>query len=254
MSDIKCVVCGEPWDAYGVQHGDMLPWEVPLFRAGAGCPACEGVPNGYTPATIFDLANGDDDELDRIHAAERVAEGTQPAWSRPSDPILWECDDCGVQAVTDLDTGDNIYRALYSSRASYERWHRNEDAPDEPEHTFEGGTRVCQKCYTTCAECGDPICPADNHGNGGGYPDPRGGYDDSDKVCSEDCLTAAEDEQAWEIWKNLSPRERVDYMFEHVSDFERCFSEYYDPLKRWRTILSNVRGASFSGSASELIY
>jgi len=36
MSDIRCVVCGEPWEAYGVNHGDMLPWEAKLFRAGAG--------------------------------------------------------------------------------------------------------------------------------------------------------------------------------------------------------------------------
>ena len=40
MSDILCAVCGEPWDAYGVQHGDMTPDEAARFLAGAGCPAC----------------------------------------------------------------------------------------------------------------------------------------------------------------------------------------------------------------------
>ena len=40
MSDILCSVCGEPWDAYGVGHGDMTPDEKERFLAGRGCPAC----------------------------------------------------------------------------------------------------------------------------------------------------------------------------------------------------------------------
>jgi len=41
MSDIVCSVCGEPWDAYGVRHGDMTPEEAERFLGGEGCPACE---------------------------------------------------------------------------------------------------------------------------------------------------------------------------------------------------------------------
>ena len=40
MADISCAVCGEPWDAYGVRHGDMEDDEAELFLAGKGCPAC----------------------------------------------------------------------------------------------------------------------------------------------------------------------------------------------------------------------
>lgn len=40
MSDILCALCGEPWDAYGVRHGDMEPWEAKKFLAGQGCPSC----------------------------------------------------------------------------------------------------------------------------------------------------------------------------------------------------------------------
>ena len=81
--DIKCVVCGEPWDSYGVSHGDMAPWEATLFRRGAGCPCCEGVPNGWTPSHMDDVENGDGDPMARIIAAERVADGTAPKWVRP---------------------------------------------------------------------------------------------------------------------------------------------------------------------------
>lgn len=40
MGDIYCAQCGEPWDAYGVRHGDMTTAEADKFRRGLGCPAC----------------------------------------------------------------------------------------------------------------------------------------------------------------------------------------------------------------------
>jgi len=38
--DIYCAKCGEPWDAYGVFHGDMEPDEKERFLNGEGCPCC----------------------------------------------------------------------------------------------------------------------------------------------------------------------------------------------------------------------
>lgn len=40
MSDIFCAKCGEPWDAFGVRHGDMTISEAEKFMSGQGCPAC----------------------------------------------------------------------------------------------------------------------------------------------------------------------------------------------------------------------
>jgi len=42
MEDIYCRVCGEPWDAYGVFHGDMTEEERDRFLRGEGCPVCKG--------------------------------------------------------------------------------------------------------------------------------------------------------------------------------------------------------------------
>ncbi|MBW2671947.1 MAG: hypothetical protein JRD89_00860 [Deltaproteobacteria bacterium] len=42
--DIRCRVCGEPWDAYGIRHGDMTPREAKAFLMGLGCPSCKGHP------------------------------------------------------------------------------------------------------------------------------------------------------------------------------------------------------------------
>lgn len=38
--DLYCQRCGEPWDAYGVRHGDMEPDEAERFLKGVDCPHC----------------------------------------------------------------------------------------------------------------------------------------------------------------------------------------------------------------------
>jgi hypothetical protein len=38
--DVYCAVCDEPWDRYGVTHGDMTSAEAAAFYQGEGCPAC----------------------------------------------------------------------------------------------------------------------------------------------------------------------------------------------------------------------
>lgn len=256
MSDIKCVVCGEPWDAYGVNHStDMMPWETTLFKAGAGCPACEGVGNGFTPSSIFDLDNGDDDPILRYNAAERVAEGTKPEWKRPEDPILWKCDGCGVEAIKDLDSSDGEleYRVPLDSKAH--KWYHSHSfhdmTPDEtPEHTFADGVKVCPNCYKTCSVCNDPIPPGDDNGS---FSDPRNDYHDNNRVCSEDCLGVAEIDEANTRWQSMRVQDRIEFMRNHESDFDGCFGNRTDPVKRWRNILANVRGKQFSGCASELI-
>ena len=37
--DIICNVCGEPWDSWGVSHGDMTKVEKRRFYAGKCCPS-----------------------------------------------------------------------------------------------------------------------------------------------------------------------------------------------------------------------
>jgi hypothetical protein len=40
MPDIHCKICNEPWDSYGLSHGDVKAWEADLIRKGFGCPCC----------------------------------------------------------------------------------------------------------------------------------------------------------------------------------------------------------------------
>jgi hypothetical protein len=38
--DVHCLVCGEPWDRWGLTHGDVTAEEATAFLRGEGCPAC----------------------------------------------------------------------------------------------------------------------------------------------------------------------------------------------------------------------
>lgn len=188
MSDIKCVKCGEPWDAYPL---DMLPWEATLFKAGAGCPSCEGVSNGWSLTSLSDIENGDGDPMDRLIAVESTVK-----WERPVDPTHWECDGCGVQVRADLDSGDLEYHVPYKSKAHgwyiSHAFHRG--TPEErPAHTF-GDTRVCEFCLDHCTDCGTEITSHIDHGDvyDDGYSIPQpGSYTNSvctdcfEKYCSE---------------------------------------------------------------------
>lgn len=80
-----------------------------------------------------------------------------------------------------------------------------------------------------------------------------------------------EHEEAQKTWSAcFSVRERIEYMWDHQSDFEHCFWRGSDPIthqqrtveseteehavERWRMILANVRGTCFSGTPSEILH
>lgn len=75
MGDLLCAVCSEPWDAWGLHHGDVMAWEARLFKAGAGCPSCAGIsPKGETPAdrdarelAAVEAASNNWDDPDSFH-------------------------------------------------------------------------------------------------------------------------------------------------------------------------------------------
>ena len=117
MSDSLCSVCCEPWDSYGVKHGDIAPWEAKLFSEGAGCPSCKGVaPAGCNledaaEAHARSIIMGDDDGDEGIQALAVLDASVRPAWKRPENPVIWECAGCGSQVCRDLDvTGVEIVR------------------------------------------------------------------------------------------------------------------------------------------------
>lgn len=171
MSDIRCVVCGEPWDAYGISHGDMLAWEADLFRKGAGCPCCKGErpEEPFEFQTLADCENGDGDPMERIIAKDAADSHNPPKWEEPESPVLWVCDACGVEVFRDI--SEEYYngtkkegvklRYRIPPTAKCAKWYSSHtfyNDPDEtPAHIFENGTRVCEYCLDHCAGCGAAV-------------------------------------------------------------------------------------------------
>lgn len=168
--DVKCVVCGEPWDFYGVNHGDMEKWERELFKKGAGCPYCEGVvpeSGHFNPETFEDIEYGDEDPVERIFAWEDSVAGVAPKWERPKPVVLWTCAGCGVQAVEDiaLDNNDNYDNDNIDYHipdgAKCRRWRNSHrfhvSVPERtPAHKF-GDEAVCEFCLDECYGCERPV-------------------------------------------------------------------------------------------------
>ena len=44
MGDVICAQCGEPWEYYGIYHGDMEKDEIKPFLEGKNCPCCADDP------------------------------------------------------------------------------------------------------------------------------------------------------------------------------------------------------------------
>ena len=38
--DIICAQCGEPWESWGINNGEMSKNEAKFFLHGRGCPEC----------------------------------------------------------------------------------------------------------------------------------------------------------------------------------------------------------------------
>lgn len=173
--DIKCVICGEPYEAWGVNHGDMTYWEANLFRKGAGCPSCEGdPPNGkvFEPESIFDVDNGDEDPQERLIASEAALAGKAPKWERPEPEEIWACACCGHRVVRDIDAyPDGLIDydkapLMYAPRKVqpkkdgpqwYRVWIKLEDREVE-EPTLIGEHKICEVCVSHCDDCGAAVC------------------------------------------------------------------------------------------------
>lgn len=215
MSDIRCAVCGEPWDQYHLRH-DAPAWVRPLFYAGAGCESCEGVPpdrerddrdaTGILAHVADRILTPDDDDVSAgidIGLSPRM----RPQWKRPDDARVWECS-CCVKVMRDHDYNEGKAGAYYVDVMGHERarlhyawqvekelgvyryngFESREDAVNEISHDGES----CKLCLVLCRDCGSLVDTQTS------YPDPA----DEMAECHlcEDCYSTAEHECAIESW------------------------------------------------------
>ncbi len=207
--DISCAVCLEPWDSYGITHGDMLPWERDLFRKGAGCPCCKGeTPDGVDPDDAAEehirdawLRGGTDDPDAYTLGFELGVSDetpTRPAWEPPPPRIMWTCTGCGVSAGIDQNDpcqelawiGGERVHGYYGSMVPYGNRYNDESPEDEPPYKL-GDDGYCPGCATMCdyGECEAVILyrdpPGDVYDAGHGFQDPLAGYFSSRMVCTD---------------------------------------------------------------------
>lgn len=202
MSDIRCAVCGEPWDQWGANHGDMKWWEYDLFKAGAGCSACEGDTGQHQNVEVEDgdalvehvrsiVMNAEDpDDWAQLHADEDAG---SRKWEEPEPKKLWECAGCKVQVVISNDApydgneiqeeddwlewcgGEKVhYGMLYT--CSYGDLYQADEPTREPE-LFLDEKPHCAGCAGHCRECSKVILtreqPDDPNDPGASFPHPH---------------------------------------------------------------------------------
>ena len=167
MADIRCVVCGEPWEAYGIRSS-MAAWEYDLFNKGAGCPACEGQRSeGFEMEKFSDFDNGDEDPMKRIVAYENAQAGNVPEWKIPTDEVIHECDGCDVQLVRLLSeehyNGSTLIKEYGWKNIPYQ-WYQShpfsrilaEDYVSEDWKPWgPANFSACPFCAIDCEQCGD---------------------------------------------------------------------------------------------------
>lgn len=175
--DLICTICAEPWDAWGVNHGDMRRWEARLFKQGAGCPCCEGIkPSNMTEdeslAALQDRLLINPDEEGPSAGLLALADGcAPPKWEAPPPTVLWQCAGCGVQVVSDPgnaypdgDSGDTELEWRGGQRVHYRRGYArpygerssDEEPCSEPPFTI-AEQPYCYGCASECGECDTPI-------------------------------------------------------------------------------------------------
>ncbi len=236
--DILCKVCLEPWDSYCLKDGTFEAWQVPLFKLGAGCPACEGIPptgldteQALEIAGRFEIVNPSDDTNEGIETIISLLEGTnkRPVWKRPTDPILWQCAGCKVQVKTDLESGEP-YWSDDKTRYRY----RSYNPDTEPDRALLTGSSnevgvylpFCSDCVQSCdGKCGTSIFTnsdverefcEDHYDRGATFPDPQDEY--SGKRYCYSCFEKLEEQYRTEAYNEHYERLSNFWNYEYNSN------------------------------------
>lgn len=156
-----CLICNEPWDVYGIKHGDMKAWQADLFQLGHGCPCCKGKGNDKwikpDPVVAFTCACCEKDIT--IDPDTVIYNGDQVTFEKPESFETHDgtiCIDCKPQ-YTKCECGKLIHQ-------------------DETFFFQDLNKAVCEDCaqfYQSCEKCGCTTGPGEvNHYNGKYYCDP----------------------------------------------------------------------------------
>lgn len=119
MSNTHCAICNEPWDVYGLAHGDVAAWEADMIKEGKGCPSCKG----------FNEATGIQN----------------PEYKKPNPLEKFQCTCC--QKTISIDQDEIRYNGV----------DKEYDEELATFHTDSSNNKVCDSCYeqyySRCDKC-----------------------------------------------------------------------------------------------------
>ena len=153
--DIKCIKCGEPWDVYGLNHGDVAAWEADSIKQGIGCPACLG--EKKNELSIMEHMDNETSLEGNIIIESNKSYGPETDYVE-----ICHCEECGEKYSIDV---NKIYysgkeKIIYGDLGFY---CLNESSDIESYIKLESdwaridGKLMCQTCfnkYQECDECG----------------------------------------------------------------------------------------------------
>lgn len=191
MSDVHCKVCGEPYDEYGLHHGDMLAWETDAFLKGLGCPCCQGIPKRHEDGILHRRLRM---ELEQMNAAIDLnapalmpdVEAPKGKWEEPDPMVIGTCHLCGKdievpqneiyydgrgkkkysQYFNPQKYGENIYCDSCFHKLETCDFCGKKFEPDDTRYSQDLYEVICNDCdengeITCCEECGQEVHSSD---------------------------------------------------------------------------------------------
>jgi len=144
--NIHCQICNEPWDDYGLRHGDVAAWEADMIRAGNGCPCCMDngftIPDEYTkpePLVVFNCTDCGETitvDQDEIRYYDKDLAFDEPPQYLTEDGVV--CEDCYCDYSECADCGATVHNnnSIYI------------------QHLMKSVCYACIENYSSCDQCG----------------------------------------------------------------------------------------------------
>ncbi len=156
MNDTHCLVCSEPWDIYGLAHGDVKAWEADCIVRGFGCPSCAGGELGLNYKPIEDSAFlcecNDCNDVHNIDINDIYFDGTEKIIHHNSGNVnITNAEDIQRYMGIEEDWG------IIDGNLICNRCMENYTMCDACSQTISSDDAYCVDCESFCESCYDEL-------------------------------------------------------------------------------------------------
>lgn len=163
--DMHCVRCNEPWDIYGLTHGDVKAWEADAIKAGEGCPCCRGKESKDYGLKVSYIEVGRCADCDRpfsIHEDDLYYDGSRKYLYHNSGNIMLDSQDdieryLKIELDCNLNLKDNLICKSCAENYTVCDECNSRIKSEDSFYVQEENKEYCEDCYSeaynTCQEC-----------------------------------------------------------------------------------------------------